>query len=130
MVEANAWKNAVLSIVIEEKITTQNIADIQGVVLGLNEIKDNNLDMYTVISTSGSTYGYAEFQVLINAVEYLFGDIAQLANDMAGLSTDLSVIVAEQLKMQLLISMRLTIPLKQNISRQKLQVTRAHTIIT
>ncbi len=95
MVEANAWKNAVLSIVLEEKITTQNIADIQDVALGLNEIKDNNLDMYTVISTSGSTYGYAEFQALINAVEYLFGDIAQLANDMVGLSTDLSVIVAD-----------------------------------
>ncbi|MBQ8427238.1 MAG: hypothetical protein IJX16_05720 [Clostridia bacterium] len=95
MAEANEWKATVEAIVLGEKINTQNIADINAVEDGLEQIKTENLDMYTVITTSGSTYGYAAYEALISARDGLFADIAQLASDMAGLSTDLSVIVAD-----------------------------------
>ncbi len=95
MAEANEWKAMVETIVLGEKINTQNIADINAVEEGLNQIKTENLDMYTVISTSGSTYGYSVYEELISAREGLFDEIEQLASDMDGLSTDLSVIVAD-----------------------------------
>ena len=95
MQEANEWKVAVEKIVLAEKINTQNIEDIKAVELGLEEIKIENLDMYTVISTSGSTYGYATYEALIAERDNLLNSIEELANDMASLSTDLSVIVLD-----------------------------------
>ena len=95
MAEANAWKADVEAIVLNTPVTMENVATINAVETALETIKAENLDMYTVITTSADLYGYTAFETLIVARDNLLVAVEQLALDMAALSTDLSVIVAD-----------------------------------
>ncbi|MBQ7236315.1 MAG: hypothetical protein IJX03_04080 [Clostridia bacterium] len=91
--DAKAWKDAVEAIQLAEKITVQNIADINEVERIFTEEFDD--DMSAVISSENSGFSYDVYEDLIEARNTLLQDIENLATDMANLSTDLDVISAD-----------------------------------
>lgn len=96
--DAEDWKKAVDAIVIDGKITTTNIADINAVESTFNgwvTAGGDKADLANVVANAGTKYSYDKYQTLVADRNALLGSIAQLALDMNAISTDLEVISAD-----------------------------------
>ena len=91
--DAADWKAAVEAIELAEKITVQNIADINEVERIFTEEFDD--DMRAVISSDNSGFSYDIYEDLIEARNALLQGIETLASAMTNLSTDLDIISAD-----------------------------------
>ena len=90
--EAADWQLAVEDIVIDGKITVDNIIAIDAVEA---TYKSWDTDLAQVVANGGSQFSYDKFTTLISNRNALLGSIATLATDMASISTDLEVISAD-----------------------------------
>ena len=92
LADADEWKKAVEAIVIGEKVTLQNILDINAVEDTFTN--DFDPDMQAVISNSAN-YGYATYETLLAARQTTISAVETLAIDMAAISVDLDEISAD-----------------------------------
>ena len=91
MTAASEWKVAVEKIVIGEKVTFQNVLDINAVENTFNN--DFDADMQYVIAHT-TTYGYEAYQKLLSIRTELFEKISELANAMTALSNEITDIMS------------------------------------
>ena len=95
--EANDWKKAVDAIVIDGKITTTNIADINAVESTFNgwvAAGGDKADLANVVKNAGTKYSYDKYDALLSDRNALLNSISELASKMNAISTDLEVISA------------------------------------